>query len=107
MSTSSALWVTAVVAGAGTYAFRTSFLAVAHRMVDLPPLATRILRQIPPAVLAALVVPALLRPEGTVDLWQPELAAGIIAAVVSWRTKSIGLTLAVGMVALVVIEQLG
>ncbi len=57
-------WAAILIAGIGTYALRASFLAFAHRLVDLPPLVTRVLRQIPPAVLAALVVPALLRPEG-------------------------------------------
>lgn len=95
-----------VLAGAGTYALRASFLSVAHRLVDLPPMTERVLRQIPPAVLAALVLPALLRPQGQLDLWQPRLLAGVVAAVVSWRTRNIALTLVVGMGVLVGMEQL-
>lgn len=102
----SEIWLTIVLAGAGTYALRASFLAYARRLVDLPPLAERVLRQIPPAVLAALVVPALVRPEGALDLWQPQLLAGLIAALVSWRTRNIALTLVVGMAALVALQQL-
>ena len=102
----SAEWTAIVLAGIGTYALRLSFLAAARRLVDLPPLAERILRQIPPAVLAALVVPALVRPGGDLDFWQPRLLAGILAALVSWRTRNIGLTLVVGMAALIGIEQL-
>ena len=102
----SAVWLTIVLAGAGTYALRASFLAFAGRLVDLPPLAERVLRQIPPAVLAALVVPSLLRPEGELDLWQPHLLAGVVAAFVSWRTRSVGLTLVVGMGVLVLVQQL-
>ena len=98
--------VAIVLAGAGSYALRASFLAAAHRLVDLPPLATRVLRQIPPAVLAALVLPALVRPEGDLDLWQPELLAGVVAGVVSWKTRNAGLTLVVGMVLLFVLRQL-
>ena len=98
--------LTIVLAGAGTYLLRVSFLAAARRLVDLPPLTDRILRQIPPAVLAALVVPALVRPEGTLDLWQPELLAGLVAAYVSWRTRNIALTLVVGMGVLVAVRQL-
>ena len=94
-----------VLAGAGSYALRASFLAAARRLVDLPPLAERILRQIPPAVLAALVLPALVRPGGELDLWQPRLLAGVVAAIVSWRTRNVGLTLAVGMVLLFALEQ--
>ena len=102
----STVWTTIVLAALGTYALRASFLAAARRLVDLPPMAERILRQIPPAVLAALVVPALVRPDGDLDLWQPRLLAGVIAALVSWRTRNIALTLIVGMVVLVGIEQL-
>ena len=91
------VWTTIVVAGAGTFVMRASFLVVAHRLTTLPPLVHRILRQIPPAALASLVFPALLRPEGTLDLFQPRLAAGLVAAVVAWRTRNTALTLIVGM----------
>lgn len=100
------IWVTILVAGIGTYLLRASFLAFADRLVDLPPLVERVLRQIPPAVLAALVVPQLLRPEGSLDLWQPELLAGVVAAIVSWRTRNIAATLVIGMIVLVVVERL-
>jgi branched-subunit amino acid transport protein len=102
----STTWAAIVLAGAGTYALRASFLAAARRLVDLPPLVERVLRQIPPAVLAALTVPALVRPGGELDLWQPRLLAGVVAGIVSWRTRSIALTLVVGMALLVGIEQL-
>jgi branched-subunit amino acid transport protein len=70
----------------------------------LPP--GRLLRQIPPAALASIVVPALLRPEGHLDLFQPRLAAGVAAAVVAWRTRNVGLTLAVGLVGLYALQSL-
>ena len=68
--------------------------------------ARRVLRQIPPAALAALVVPAFLRPDGELGVWQPELAAGALAAVVCWRTRSTIATLAVGMGAVYLLRQL-
>ncbi len=102
----STVWTAILLAGIGTYALRASFLAAARRLVDLPPMTERILRQIPPAVLAAIVLPSLVRPDDTLDLWQPRLLAGAIAAVVSWRTRNIGLTLLVGMAVLVGVEQL-
>lgn len=102
----STAWLTIVLASLGTFVLRASFLVVAERLVDLPPLTQRILRQIPPAVLAALVLPALVRPEGSLDLWQPRLLAGVVAAAVSWRTRNVGLTLVVGMAVLVAVEQL-
>ena len=95
-----------VLAGVGTYALRASFLAAARRLVDLPPMTERVLRQIPPAVLAALVLPTLVRPDAQLDLWQPRLLAGLVAAVVSWRTRNIALTLVVGMAVLIGMEQI-
>lgn len=103
----STTWVVILVAAAGTFAQRASFLAFAHRLAEVSPRAQRVLRQIPPAVLAALVVPALVRPTGDLDLWQPRLLAGVVAALVSWRTRNVGLTLVVGMAVLVLVEQLG
>lgn len=99
------VWLAIVVAGVGTYALRSSFLVVADRLVDLPPLVRRVLRQIPAAVLAALVLPALVRPEGAIDLFQPRLLAGVVAAAVSWRTRSVTATLVVGLAVLVVVER--
>ncbi len=102
----STAWTTVLLAGVGTYAMRASFLALAHRLVHVPPRAHRVLRQIPPAALAALVFPALLRPDGYLDLWQPRLAAGLLAALVAWRTRNVALTLVVGMGALWIIQAL-
>lgn len=99
-------WIAIVFAGAGTFAMRTSFLAVAHRMTEVPPWLGRLLRQIPPAALASLVVPALLRPEGRVDLFQGRLWAGAVAAFVAWRTRSTTITLVVGMGLLILLDRI-
>ncbi len=60
----------------------------------------------PPAARAAIVAPALLRPEGHLDLIQPRFAAGVLAGLVAWRTRNIALTLLVGMAALMVLDAL-
>ena len=99
-------WVAIGVAGAGTYAMRASFVAFAHRLATVPPWAQRLLRQIPPAALASIVVPAFVRPGGELALWQPRLAAGVVATAVAWRTKNIALTLVVGMVVLMALDAL-
>ena len=98
-------WTTIMLAGAATFAMRASFLAVAHRLVAIPEWAQRVLRQIPPAAFAAMVLPALVRPDGEFDLWQPRLAAGIIAAGLAWKTKSPLVTIVGGLAVLVVLEQ--
>lgn len=102
----SRVWLAIVASGVGTYAMRASFLVFAERMASVPPGIQRLLRQIPPAALASLVVPALLRPEGELGLWQPRLAAGLLAAAVAWRTRNVALTLLVGMGGLVLLEAL-
>ena len=102
----SRVWIAVVLAGIGTYSMRASFLVFAHRLADVPPGVQRILRQIPPAALAAIVVPALLRPEGTFDLWQPRFLAGLVAAAVAWRTRNVALTLVVGVGLVMLVERL-
>lgn len=100
------VWATILLAGAGTYAMRASFLAFAHRLATVPPAVARVLRQIPPAALAAIVAPALLRPDGHLDLLQPTLLAGLVAAGVAWRTRNVGITVVVGIALLAALQQL-
>ena len=100
------VWAAILVGGIGTFAMRASFLMAAHRMADVPPLVQRILRQIPPAALASIVAPAFLRPDGHLDLFSPELVAGLVAALVAWRTKNSILTLVVGMAVLMILDAL-
>jgi branched-subunit amino acid transport protein len=103
----STAWLTIVLAGAGTFAMRASFLAAAGRLAEVPPGVQRLLRQIPSAALASLVVPAFVRPDGQLSLLQPELAAGALASLVAWRTRNVALTLAVGLASLALAEAVG
>jgi len=100
------IWTAVVLTGAGTFAMRASFLAAATRMTRLPPTVLRLLRQIPPAALSSLVLPALVRPEGRFDLVQPRLLAGVLAGIVAWRTRNVALTLGVGLGLLMGLEAL-
>ena len=56
--------------------------------------------------LAAIVVPAFLRPEDQIDLWQPRFVAGVVAALVAWRTRNIALTLVLGIGIVMLIDAL-
>jgi branched-subunit amino acid transport protein len=92
------LWLTILGAGLCTWLLRLSFIEL-WQWMSVPPLLDRALRYVPPAVLAALVVPALARSGGAIDL-SPDnlrLMAGIAAAVVAWFSRNVLLTLAVGM----------
>lgn len=100
------VWLAIILAGAGTFAMRASFLAAANRMAEVPPWADRILRQIPPAALAAIILPALMRPEGTIDLFQPRLTAGVLAALIAWKSRNVVLTLSLGIGGLMALEAI-
>ncbi len=102
----SRVWIVIVAAGLGTFAMRASFIAFAHRLATVPPGVQRLLRQIPPAALASLVLPAIARPHGALDLTQPRFAAGVLATLVAWRTGSVALTLIAGMATVVLLEAL-
>ncbi len=103
----SATWITIICAGLGTFIMRASFVMAAHRFGEVSPRVQRVLRQIPAAALASLVVPALVRPDGHFDLVQAELPAGVLAGLVAWRTKNVAATLVVGLGALVVFRWMG
>jgi len=102
----SRVWAVILLSGAGTFAMRASFLVAANRVANVPQGVQRLLRQIPPAALASLVLPALVRPHGSLDLTQGRLVAGVLAGLVAWRTRSVALTLVVGLGVLLLIEAL-
>lgn len=99
-----AIWTVIVLVGLGSFAVRVLFLLPRTSARPAPTLGV-VLRMIPPAAFAALVVPALLRPHGTLDLLTPGLFAGLLAAAVAWWSRSIAATIAVGLVAAVVLQQ--
>jgi branched-subunit amino acid transport protein len=90
--------LTLLAAGMATYLTRLSFIALAHRGAA-PAWITRPLRLVPAAVLSALILPAVLAPQGVVQLWPltPRALAGSAAVLVAWKTRSILSTLVVGM----------
>lgn len=104
MSDTAVAWTSIVLVGAGTFAIRAAFPLFAHRFAQVPAPVARVLRMIPPAALAALCVPAFVSPDGTVDLTQPRLVAGVVAGVVGFATRNIVATLLVGMGVLLVLD---
>jgi branched-subunit amino acid transport protein len=95
------LWLTIIAMGVITFALRLSLVG-ALGQITLPPLLVRGLRFVPPAVLMAIIVPELVLPSGQLDLslGNVRLLAGVLAAVVAWTSKSVILTVVVGMAAL-------
>lgn len=99
------IWLLICGMGLITYALRLSMILLLERL-RVPPAVLRGLRYVPAAVFSALIAPAVARPEG--PLWlsagNPSLLAGALAAAVAWRTKSMVLTITLGMAALWVLR---
>ncbi|MGI9585565.1 MAG: AzlD domain-containing protein [Acidimicrobiia bacterium] len=99
------MWIVVVLAGVATFTMRYVFIGLFGR-VGIPTTLERSLRYIAPAVLAALVLPAVLAPEGSVDPINPYLVAAIVGGAAAWKTKSIGAAILVGLPALWLIQWL-
>lgn len=91
-----------------TYSVRLSVIVLLGE-ATLPPSLNQALRFVPPAALTAIIFPALLLPDGTLDVspMNARLLAGIVAAGVAWRSKSALAAIGAGMVALWVLQALG
>lgn len=99
-------WAVVVVAGVVTYLVRASFLVVAERMVELPERVQVVLRMIPAAAMAAIVLPALLRPDGAgYEPLTPLMVAAVVTAVVARWRHDVGLALGAGLLVVLVLEQ--
>jgi branched-subunit amino acid transport protein len=99
------VWLLFLVIGVGTFLLRFSVIALWGRFGTVPDGVERGLRFIPPAVLSALVFPAIAAVGGHIELG-PRTVAGAIAAVVAWKTKNVFFTIVAGMAALWIIQAL-
>ena len=106
MSLVATAWIVILAAGMLTFAIRGSFLLAAGRLDRLPQPVLDLLRLIPAAALAALVAPAVLRPDGELVLLGPRPLAGLVALLVAIVTRNVLLTIGVGLAAVVGFELL-
>ena len=81
-----------------TFLIRYPMLAIVGQ-IELPTVLVRALRFVPVAVLTAIIVPAMLMPQGAIDLNlnNAYLYVGIISGLIAWRTKNLLLTIILGM----------
>lgn len=87
-------WLTIFGMSAVSYALRVTMLLTGRQF---PAWLARALAYVPIALFTALTVPGLLRPHGEITLG-PEVAAGVVAALVAWRTAGrMPLVLAAGV----------
>jgi branched-subunit amino acid transport protein len=101
------IWLVMLLGGALTFGMRMSFIFLFGRF-EIPAMVKRALRFVPPAVLSAIIAPALFMPNNTFDfsLNNFRLMAGVVAILVGWRTKNTLLTILAGMAALLILMWL-
>ena len=104
------LWLALALMGAGTYAIRLSMLVfVSHER--LPSAVRDALQYVMPAVLVAIILPAVLYTgdDASFDLsaGNERLLAALIAGGIAWLAKNVWLTVGVGMGALWLLQWAG
>ena len=92
------LWLLFIILGIGNFLLRFSFVYLFGK-IELSDGVRRALRFVPPTVLLSLIMPAILRHQGSLDLSldNPRFYAGLVAGLVAYKTRSVLLTLVVGM----------
>ncbi len=101
-------WVAVVVIGLGTYLTRLSFIG-AFGERKMPMWMEQPLRFVAPAVMGAIVLPAVVQPEGVIELLptiNPRFFAAVIAAAVAYKWRSVSLVIAAGMGSLWLLDWL-
>ena len=92
------IWATIIAIGIVTFFIRFAPIVLLSRL-ELPEWLKRALRFVPPAVMTAIIVPALffIGSTPTIGLDIPRLIAAALAALVAWKTRSTLLTVVLGM----------
>jgi branched-subunit amino acid transport protein len=103
------MWGAVFIIGIGTYLTRLSFIG-AFGVRAMPVWMERPLRFVAPAVLGAIVLPAVIMPAGVVDLvpaTNPRFLAALIAGAVALRVRNVAVVIVVGMASLWILDALG
>jgi branched-subunit amino acid transport protein len=101
------MWLIVLASGLLTFFTRLSFIWLFSRR-EIPAVATRALRFVPPAILTAIIFPELLINSGrlVISLENDRMLAGLGAIITAWLTKNIIITLLVGMTLLWILQGL-
>ena len=94
--------------GIGTYLLRLSFIGIVGDRV-MPEWALVPLRFVAPAVLATLIAPAVLLNDGALDLSpasNPRAIAALVALLLAWKTRSVPLVIAAGLITVWALQAL-
>jgi branched-subunit amino acid transport protein len=101
------VWLIMLALALGTFLIRISFIILFSKR-EVHPMIVRALRFVPASVLTALVIPQILTRNNSIHISfaNPQLIAGIVAALIAWRTKNVLLTILSGMIVLWVLQIL-
>lgn len=105
---SAGVWPLVIAIAVGIFAIRLSFIQLRSVVDGFPAAIERALGLVPAAILAALVAPELVAVDGPITgveslvaaVTTVRTAAGVVAAVVAWRTGSMLATVVAGMATL-------
>lgn len=92
--------------GIGTYLIRLSFIGIVGDRT-MPDWAMVPIRFVAPAVLAALVAPAVLLHDGGLTVapaMNPRAIAALIALLLAWKTKNVAVVIAAGMATVLALQ---
>ena len=100
-------WVMILGMLAVTFGIRYFLFALADR-ITMPPLVESALNYIPPAVLVAITVPAVLLPRGEwfVSWTNPYLVAALVTTLAGILTRNLLATIAIGLASFFVFQVL-
>jgi branched-subunit amino acid transport protein len=103
------IWLIIALAGAGTFAIRLSMLVLVDHNA-LPGIVREAVRFVSPAVLAAIILPAVLYAEAGDDLQlaadNERIYAALTAAAVAAVTRNVWVTIGLGMLTLWALKAL-
>ncbi|MDJ0829003.1 MAG: AzlD domain-containing protein [Desulfobacterales bacterium] len=101
------LWPLFITIGIGTLLIRLSFIHLLGNMNVSATLA-RILRFVPPAVLSALILPAILVQNGSLDISMSNarIVSAMVAALVAIISKNTLMTIGSGMAVLWIYQMM-
>lgn len=102
------IWLVMLLGGLITFGMRFSLIYLFGRF-HIPEAMRRVLHYVPPAVLSALIFPALFLSRDILDisLGNHRLLAGLIAIAVAGFSKNTLLTILTGMLALTLLQLFG
>lgn len=102
------IWSAIIVIAVVTYGLRLSFILTLDRLDTIPAWFEGVIQYVPPAVFAALILPAIIEfsllPSVRIDYDGAKLLAGGVAALVAWYTENVLATIGIGLLTLWVLQ---